>query len=102
MSVPNSTYHSANMYTSKGVHGTAHDTTADEMYDAYIRETDPVKAEQLWHDFRAYVDSLYICYSIAEIEGKVPVAPTLGKWQFPADRAQIFTQDIYPYIQHPD
>jgi peptide/nickel transport system substrate-binding protein len=58
-STTNAIYHSANMYTSKGVHSTGNDAKADEMYKAATTELDPKKALQLWTDFRTYVETLY-------------------------------------------
>jgi hypothetical protein len=43
----NNVYHSANMFTSTGVHTTSNDTKADAMYQAAITELDDTKAKQL-------------------------------------------------------
>jgi ABC-type transport system substrate-binding protein len=94
----NCTYHSANMYTSRGIHGTSNDAKATEMYDDYIAETDMAKAEQKWADFQKYVKTLYISFGIAEVEPKMPVAPTLGEF---AGRNWIGIQEAYSGIQQP-
>jgi ABC-type transport system substrate-binding protein len=94
----NCTYHSANMYTTRGIHGTSNDVKATEMYDAYLKETDMAKAEQMWADFQKYVKTLYISFGIAEIEPKIPVANTLGKF---TGKNWISLQDAYNGIQHP-
>src|SRR5205807_2567508 len=46
----NNVYHSANMFTSTGVHTTSNDTKADELYQAAIAELDEAKAKKLWQD----------------------------------------------------
>ena len=76
----NATYHSANMYTTRGIHGTSNDVKATEMYDAYLKEQDMVKSEKLWQEFQAYVKTLYINIGIAEFDSLVIVGPTLGEF----------------------
>ena len=95
----NCTYHSANMYTTRGIHGTSNDVKATEMYDAYITETNMARAEQLWAEFQQYVKTLYITFGIAEIEPKLPVATTLGEF---SGRNWIGIQEAYSGIQHPE
>ena len=94
----NNVYHSANMYTSRGIHGTSNDVKATEMYDAFLKETNPAKAEVLWADFQKYVKTLYISFGIAEIEPKMPFGPELGEV---TDRQWWGIQEAYAYIEHP-
>src|SRR5260370_38198475 len=47
---PNNVYHSANMFTSTGVHTTSNVTKADAMYQAAITELDATKAKKRWQD----------------------------------------------------
>jgi len=94
----NATYHSANMYTTRGIHGTSNDVKATEMYDAYLKELDPVKAEKLWAEFQAYVKTLYINIGIAEVEPAIAVSTKLGK--FSGENWKSLN-DAYDGIQHP-
>jgi peptide/nickel transport system substrate-binding protein len=94
----NNTYHSANMYTTRGIHGTSNDVKATEMYDAYLKEQDIAKAEKLWAEFQAYVKTLYINIGVAEVEPAIAVAPTLGK--FTGENWKSLN-DAYDGIQHP-
>jgi peptide/nickel transport system substrate-binding protein len=94
----NSTYHAANMYTSKGVHNTANDPKADQMYAAATSEIDPVKAEKLWNEFQVYSRSLYVDIGIVEADSKVVVGPSLGKF---AGRNWVSLNDALNGIQHP-
>jgi len=94
----NSTYHSANMYTSRGIHGTSNDTKATEMYDAYLKEQDLTKAEKLWNEFQVYVKSLYINIGVAEVDPLIVVGKNLGKF---TGENWISLQDAYDGIQHP-
>jgi peptide/nickel transport system substrate-binding protein len=65
-SYPNSTYHSANMYTSKGVHKTANDTHADELYAKITQQKSYAEAWKAMQDFQVYVKSLYINIGVVE------------------------------------
>jgi ABC-type transport system substrate-binding protein len=94
----NSTYHCANMYTTRGIHGTSNDVHATELYDAYLAATDMVVAEQLWREFQQYVATLYIDIPIAEIEPKMPVGPNLGEF---SGRKWMGIQEAYAMIKHP-
>jgi len=94
----NCTYHSANLYTSRGIHGTSNDVLATELYDAYLAETDMVQAEQLWMEFQQYVKTLYLDIGIAEIEPKLPVGPNLGEF---SERNWWGLQEAYCGIKHP-
>jgi peptide/nickel transport system substrate-binding protein len=76
----NSTYGSANLYTSAGLYGTANDPKADRMYADYLAEADPVQAEHLWTDFQIYVKSLYISFGITEVEAITIVGPGVGEF----------------------
>jgi len=94
----NCTYHSANLYTTRGIHGTSNDVHATELYDAYLAATDMVVAEQLWREFQQYVATLYIDIPIAEIEPKMPVGPNLGEF---SGRKWMGIQEAYAMIKHP-
>jgi len=63
---PNSTYHSANMYTSTGVHKTANDPTADAMYVEITHQKDYATAWTKMQEFQVYVKSLYINIGVVE------------------------------------
>jgi hypothetical protein len=74
----NATYHCANMYTTWGVHGTSNDEKATQMYNDYLKITDPAKAEQAWNAFQKYVKTLYVDYGIVEIAPVYVTGPALG------------------------
>jgi peptide/nickel transport system substrate-binding protein len=78
--VMNATYHSANMYTTWGVHGTSNDAKATQMYNDYLKITDPVKSEQAWSDFQKYVKTLWIDFGIMQIDPVYAVGPALGEF----------------------
>jgi ABC-type transport system substrate-binding protein len=94
----NNTYHSANMYTTRGIHGTSNDVKATEMYDAYLKEQDLAKAQKLWAEFQAYVKTLYINIGIAEADQLFVVGPKLGK--FSGENWKSLN-DAYDGIQQP-
>jgi peptide/nickel transport system substrate-binding protein len=76
-SYPISVYHSANMYTSKGVHKTTNDATADEMYASITHESDYNKAFKAMQDFQVYVKSLYTNIGVVEYSSYFLYAPSV-------------------------
>jgi peptide/nickel transport system substrate-binding protein len=74
----NSVYHSANMYTSKGVHSTGNDPKADELYNKAVWELDPVKAKQYYTDFLNYAYNMWVNVGILQRSTSAPVGPKLG------------------------
>jgi peptide/nickel transport system substrate-binding protein len=80
-SYPNSVYHSANMYTSKGVHGTGNDAKADELYYDVTHQKDYSIADKNMQKFELYVKTLYVNIGIVEYEPIYIYNPnTLGAW----------------------
>jgi ABC-type transport system substrate-binding protein len=65
---PNSVYHSANMYTSQGIHGTGNDPTADAMYAVITQQKDYETAWEKMAAFQAYVKGLYINIGVVEYQ----------------------------------
>ncbi len=95
----NSMYHSANMYTSVGVHNVGNDPKADELYKKAANEIDNKKAAQYFADFQVYVKSLYINIGIVQADNLVLYNPKkLGKW---SGRNWVSYQDALNGIQHP-
>jgi peptide/nickel transport system substrate-binding protein len=93
----NSTYHSANMYTSKGAHNTCNDPTADQMYTAATTELDPAKALQKWTAFQTYVHSLYISIGYCITKPLVVYGPAIGGFN---GNNWVGQQDAYWGFQH--
>jgi len=81
-SYPNSTYHSANMYTSTGVHHTTNDAHADELY---AEVTNQITYEAAWEkmaEFQLYVKSLYTNIGVVEYISYVIYNPnTIGSFE---------------------
>jgi peptide/nickel transport system substrate-binding protein len=78
--VTNCTYHCANMYTTWGVHGTSNDEKATQMYDDYLKITDPAASAKAWNEFQKYVKTLYINIGLVEIDPVYVVGPELGEF----------------------
>jgi ABC-type transport system substrate-binding protein len=77
----NCTYHSANMYTTKGIHQAADDAQADALYLKATTELDLKKAAQYFNDFQVYVRSLYVNVGVAQTDNFYVYNPeTIGKW----------------------
>jgi len=76
----NNVYHSANMFTSVGIHGTANDAKADAMYKTVTSEINPVKAKKLWTEFLAYGNSLYINVPLVMADSLAVVSSKVGKY----------------------
>jgi peptide/nickel transport system substrate-binding protein len=76
----NCTYHSANQYTTWGVHGTSNDATATQMYDDYLKITDPAASEKAWNEFQKYVKTMYINFGVVEIDPVYVAGLELGEF----------------------
>jgi peptide/nickel transport system substrate-binding protein len=91
-------YHSANMFTSTGVHTTSNDTKADQMYQAAISELDDAKAKKLWQDLMHYgYDTMWINVELVEVPTYFAVGPNVGAF---TNRSYINVWDSYLGIQH--
>jgi len=77
----NCMYHSANMYTSTGVHNVGGDPEADALYLKAANEPDNTKAAQYFADFQKFVKTKYWNIGIARFDSLYLYNPkTLGKW----------------------
>jgi peptide/nickel transport system substrate-binding protein len=95
----NSVYHSANMYTSKGIHGTANDPIADEMYAEITNQKDYMTAWEKMAEFQVYVKSLYINVGVVEYQNVALYNPeTLGVI---SDRSWAGGYEVLNFIEHP-
>src|SRR5579864_7125756 len=75
----NNVYHSANMFTSTGVHTTSNDTKADEMYQAAITELDDSKAKKLWQDMMHYgYNTMWVNVELVQVPTYFAVGPNVG------------------------
>jgi ABC-type transport system substrate-binding protein len=79
----NSTYHSANMYTSQGAHNTCNDTKADQLYKDATSEIDPKLALQKWTAFQTYVHTLYINIGFCYVKPLVAYGPAISGFTGP-------------------
>ncbi len=94
----NNVYHSANMFTTVGVHTTSNDPKADDMYKAAVHEPDETKAKKLWNDFMHYgYDTQWINMPIVEAPSNVVLGPNVAPFGSFANR---FLQQAYGSIQH--
>ena len=93
----NNVYHSANMFTSKGVHTTANDPKADEMYDKAVKELDPVKAKRMWTDFMNYGYDMWVTVGIVKVPAYNAAGPKVGKF---TSNAHLSLWDALAGIQH--
>lgn len=95
----NSVYHSANLYTSGGVHSTGNDPIADEMYAAATGELDGDKALQFWTDLRTYTyDHMKVNIGVVTIQPLMLIGPKLGEFGW---GKHMSLYDGYATIQHP-
>ena len=95
---PNNVYHSANMFTSQGVHTTSNDPKADEMYQAATAELDETKAKKLWQDMMHYgYNTMWVNVELVEVPTYFAVGPQVGAF---TNRTWINIQDSYVGIQH--
>jgi len=76
----NNVYHSANMFTSAGIHGTANDPKADQMYKTATTELNPAKAKRLWTQFLTYGNTLYINVPLVMADSLSVVSSKVGKF----------------------
>jgi ABC-type transport system substrate-binding protein len=94
----NNVYHSANMFTSKGVHKTANDPKADELYFKAVNELDLVKAKKYWTEFMDYAyDVMFVNMGIMTIPNYWVVGPRIGKV---TSGAHLSIWDAYAGVQH--
>ena len=93
----NNVYHSANMFTSKGVHTTSNDPKADEMYNKAVTETDPAKAKKLWTEFMNYGYDMWVNVGIVRVPSYTVVGPKVGKF---SSFAYLSQWDCLAGIQH--
>ena len=94
----NNVYHSANMFTSKGVHTTANDPKADELYAKAVNELDLVKAKKSWTEFMNYAyDVMFVNMGIMSIPDYWVVGPQIGEV---TSNAHLSIWDAYAGIQH--
>jgi peptide/nickel transport system substrate-binding protein len=96
--VNNCTYHCANMYTTWGCHVTCNDAKATQMYDAYLKITDPVESERAWNLFQKYVRTLYVNLGIVEIDPIYVVGTELGEF---TGANWMSNQEAVNGVQHP-
>ncbi|MCR3921419.1 MAG: ABC transporter substrate-binding protein [Firmicutes bacterium] len=94
----NSMYHSANMYTSKGVHTTGHEPEIDELYNKALTEIDPDLALQYWREFRETVHAKYTNVGIVMLDTLVLVGPKLGEFTNNTHLTPYYTLN---HIMHP-
>ena len=97
-SAPIGVYHSGNMYTSTGAHGTANDPKADELYSAVLQEVDLNKAKQLWTEFQNYAKEMWINVGIVKVYDQM----VLGDQIDPNDWLELHVSlyDALSSIQH--
>jgi peptide/nickel transport system substrate-binding protein len=94
----NNVYHSANMFTSTGVHTTSNDPKADQMYQAAVSELDDAKAKKLWQDMMHYAyDTMWVNVELVEVPSYFVVGPNIGAFTYNANRS---IWDAYVGIQH--
>jgi peptide/nickel transport system substrate-binding protein len=93
----NNVYHSANMFTSTGVHTTSNDTKADAMYQAATTELDDTKAKQLWRDMMHYgYTTMWVNVELVEVPTYWVVGKNVGEFK---GRTWINLNDTYAAIQ---
>jgi peptide/nickel transport system substrate-binding protein len=94
----NNVYHSANMFTSTGVHTTSNDTKADAMYQAATTELDDAKAKKLWQDLMHYgYDTMWVNEELVTVPSYFVVGPNVGPFTGRVNRS---LWDGYSGIQH--
>jgi peptide/nickel transport system substrate-binding protein len=94
----NNVYHSANMFTSTGVHTTSNDTKADAMYQAATTELDDAKAKALWQDMMHYgYGTMWVNVELVEVPTYFAVGKSVGEFK---GRTWINLNDTYVSIQH--
>ena len=98
-SVFDSIYHSANMYTSTGVHGTANDPEADRLYREVITTVDDTLRKQRWTGFQNYVKEMWINVGVVMIEKPLVFGPNVGALTIDSHKSLI---EAYAGLQHPE
>jgi peptide/nickel transport system substrate-binding protein len=94
----NNVYHSANMFTSTGVHTTSNDTQADQMYQAATTELDDTKAKKLWQDMMHYgYDTMWVNVELVSVPTYFVVGPNVGPF---TSKSYLSIWDAYAGIQH--
>ena len=94
----NNVYHSANMFTSKGVHTTGNDPKADELYAKATNELDPAKGKRYWTEFMDYAyDVMWVNVGLVTVPNYMVVGPRVGKV---TSNAHLSLWDAYAGIQH--
>jgi len=99
-SYANSVYHSANMYTPTGIHGTGgpNDTQAQTLYNKVLTDLDPNQAKADYTAFENYAYTMWVNVGICEMPTYAAVGPNLGKF------TSYYAEGIYYVlsgIQHP-
>ena len=95
----NCMYHSANMYTSKGIHVVTNDPKADELYLKAANERDLKLAAQYFGELHKYARGLYTNIGICTFDTLIVQNPkTIGEW---TGRNWVSYQDALNGIQHP-
>ncbi len=96
-SAPNNVYHSANMFTSTGVHTTSNDPKADQMYQAATSELDETKAKKLWQDMMHYgYDTMLVNVEVVVVPTYFAVGSQVGPF---TGRTWVNLPDSYVGIQ---
>ncbi|MBV8716898.1 MAG: ABC transporter substrate-binding protein [Chloroflexi bacterium] len=94
----NNVYHSANMFTSTGVHTTSNDTKADGMYAAAVAELDDTKAKKMWQDLMHYgYDTMWVNEELVTVPTYFAVGSNVGQFTY---RTNLSIWDAYVGIQH--
>ena len=94
----NNVYHSANMFTSTGVHTTSNDTHADELYQAAVTELDDTKAKKAWQDMMHYgYDTMWVNVELVEVPSNMVVSKNVGAFTY---KQNLSLWDAYVGIQH--
>ena len=100
MGVFNNVYHSANMFTSVGVHGTGNDPHADELYEKTTTTLDMDEAKKYWQELFTYAyDEMWINTGLLVVPENWVVNPdTIGEFR---TKTHLSIWDAYAGIQHP-
>jgi peptide/nickel transport system substrate-binding protein len=91
-------YYCANMYTSAGVHTTANDIKADQLYHEVMGTINDAERKRLWTQFQNYAKEMWINIGIVTIESRVVMGPNLGKV---TGNVHLYLTEAYAGIQHP-
>ena len=74
----NGTAYCRNMYTSYGIHQVTVNAEVTALFDKFIGELDPVKAQQYYIDWQRAAKELYTSFGIAFVESKLIVSDEIG------------------------